>query len=115
MTLITRKRQLITLFVGVSSPRTIKQGPEFYPYLEKSRIIPECYLAMKSGHSRGSTVDLTFIPLGQSFHEIKLLNYTLTDETFILYRDGTELMDGHFDYFGELSHHDTTLIRPELL
>lgn len=37
--------------------------------------------------------------------------YELTDGTKINYRDdGTVFMGGHFDYFGELSHHDTTLI-----
>jgi D-alanyl-D-alanine dipeptidase len=32
---------------------------EFYPSLEKARIIPEGYVAEVSGHSRGATLDLT--------------------------------------------------------
>jgi len=32
----------------------------FYPNIEKNRIIPDGYVAEKSGHSRGSTVDLTW-------------------------------------------------------
>jgi zinc D-Ala-D-Ala dipeptidase len=95
-------------------PEDFKTKAEFYPYLDKSLIIPNGYVAAKSGHSRGSTVDLTIIPLGKSLHEVKLFNYTLTDGTVILYRDdGSEFMGGHFDYFGEASHHDTPLVAPE--
>ncbi|MDT0213961.1 M15 family metallopeptidase [Rothia sp. ARF10] len=32
---------------------------EFYPRVEKSRLFEDGYIAAKSGHSRGSTVDLT--------------------------------------------------------
>lgn len=34
---------------------------EFYPNLDKSELFKEGYIAEKSGHSRGSTVDLTLI------------------------------------------------------
>ena len=57
----------------------------FYPKIAKDRIIPEGYVARKSGHSRGSTVDLTLFDM----------------------KTGKELdMGGTFDYFGELSHPD---------
>ena len=57
----------------------------FYPEIDKSRIIPEGYVAVKSGHSRGSTVDLTLFDM----------------------KTGKEVdMGGTFDYFGELSHPD---------
>ena len=35
----------------------------FYPKIAKDRIIPEGYVAVKSGHSRGSTVDLTLFDM----------------------------------------------------
>ncbi len=55
---------------------------EFYPELEKSDLFPLGYIARKSGHSRGSTVDLT------------------------LTRDGSPLdMGTNFDHMSELSHH----------
>lgn len=57
----------------------------FYPEIDKSRIIPEGYVAVKSGHSRGSTVDLTLFDM----------------------KTGKEVdMGGTFDYFGEKSHPD---------
>ena len=57
----------------------------FYPKVDKTRLFAEGYIAEKSGHSRGSTVDLTLFDMNT----------------------GKELdMGGTFDYFGELSHPD---------
>ncbi|TNE63044.1 MAG: peptidase M15 [Alphaproteobacteria bacterium] len=36
----------------------------YYPTLTKDRLVPEGYIAEKSGHSRGSTVDLTILKDG---------------------------------------------------
>jgi D-alanyl-D-alanine dipeptidase len=36
---------------------------EFYPRVDKTRLFPDGYLAERSGHSRGSTVDLTLVRL----------------------------------------------------
>lgn len=59
----------------------------FYPEVDKSNLFSEGYIAAKSGHTKGSTVDLT-----------------LVDED-----TGKELdMGGTFDYFGERSHPDYT-------
>ena len=57
----------------------------FYPELEKDQLFPQGYIAEHSGHSRGSTVDLT------------LFDMTAEKEVD---------MGGTFDYFGELSHPD---------
>lgn len=38
-----------------------KMKAEFYPALDKARIIPDGYVAPISGHSRGATVDLTLV------------------------------------------------------
>lgn len=37
---------------------------EFYPRLEKDVLFPQGYILEKSGHSRGSTVDVTLVPIG---------------------------------------------------
>ena len=39
----------------------------FYPNLEKSDLIADGYIAPKSGHSRGSTIDLTIVGKDGSF------------------------------------------------
>ncbi|MGW7432480.1 M15 family metallopeptidase [Streptomyces sp. NPDC054861] len=36
---------------------------EFYPLVEKARLFEDGYIAEKSGHSRGSTVDVTLVRL----------------------------------------------------
>ncbi|MFB8029873.1 MULTISPECIES: M15 family metallopeptidase [unclassified Streptomyces] len=36
---------------------------EFYPKVDKTRLFADGYIAEKSGHSRGSTVDLTLVKL----------------------------------------------------
>lgn len=37
---------------------------EFYPGVRKEELFRDDYIASRSGHSRGSTVDLTIVPLG---------------------------------------------------
>ena len=64
----------------------------FYPAIDKDKLIPDGYIAPKSGHSRGSTIDLTLVD--------KL--------------SGKELdMGSPFDFFGLESHHGTELISDE--
>ncbi|MBN2279218.1 MAG: M15 family metallopeptidase [Candidatus Marinimicrobia bacterium] len=56
---------------------------EFYPTVDKKDLFEKGYIAEKSSHSRGSTIDLTLV----------------------LLETGEELdMGSPFDYFGELSH-----------
>lgn len=62
-----------------------KMKPYFYPELTKDRIIPEEYVAEKSGHTRGSTVDLTL---------------------FDMKKEKDVDMGSSFDYFGPISHPD---------
>ncbi|MBR0216191.1 MAG: M15 family metallopeptidase [Clostridia bacterium] len=65
----------------------IRMKAYFYPALDKKVLIPQGYIAAHSGHSRGSTVDLT------------LFDMKLQKEAD---------MGGPFDFFGELSHPDYT-------
>lgn len=45
-------------------PQQQEMKAEFYPNVDKKDFFKLGYVARKSGHSRGSTVDLTIIPLG---------------------------------------------------
>lgn len=70
-----------------ADPEATEMQPYFYPGLDKSVLFEQGYISERSGHSRGSTVDLT-----------------LFDEAA-----GKELdMGGTFDYFGARSHADYT-------
>ena len=66
----------------------------FYPRLNKKQVFEGEYVAEKSGHSRGSTVDLTLVDM----------------------KTGKELdMGGTFDWFGIESHPDYGGGNPETL
>ena len=58
----------------------------FYPNLKKSELFPLGYIAARSGHSRGSTIDLTLVYLKgeKALEEVD--------------------MGSSYDYFGEKSH-----------
>ncbi|MCL2502378.1 MAG: M15 family metallopeptidase [Bacteroidales bacterium] len=64
----------------------------FYPDIDKSKLFELGYIAERSGHSRGSVVDLTLVDI----------------------RSGQELdMGTPFDFFGPKSGHGTDLITEE--
>ncbi len=64
----------------------------FYPDLDKSVLFEQDYIMAKSGHTRGSTVDITLFDM-QTEKEVD--------------------MGGTFDWFGMESHPDYTGITPE--
>ena len=64
----------------------------FYPELQKDQLFPQGYIAEHSGHSRGSTVDLTLFDM-KTEKEVD--------------------MGGTFDYFGQESHPDYKNITEE--
>lgn len=81
-----RPQKAVDHFVRwAKDPEDIRMKAFFYPDLEKKIIIPQGYIAEHSGHSRGSTVDLTLFDMA-----------TQQDVD----------MGGTFDFFGELSHPD---------
>lgn len=70
-----------------------KMKAYFYPTItNKADIVDLGYVARKSGHSRGSTLDMTIVNM----------------------KTGAEIDTGeHFDYFGERSHTEYTGITPQ--
>lgn len=83
-----RPQRAVNHFVRwAEDPSAVQMKPYFYPEVDKSRLFDEGYIAKRSGHSRGSTVDVTLVDM-------------LT---------GTDVdMGGAFDYFGMRSHPDFT-------
>jgi len=72
-----------------ADPQDIRQKARYYPALDKPALFRDGYIAKHSGHSRGSTVDLTLVDA----------------------KTGEELdMGSHFDFFGPISHHGTALV-----
>ncbi|MET8576387.1 M15 family metallopeptidase [Streptomyces sp. NPDC005012] len=59
-----RPQRAVDHFVRwAKDPEDTAMKAEFYPNLDKSRLFPDGYIAERSGHSRGSTVDLTVVKL----------------------------------------------------
>lgn len=67
----------------------------YYPHVAKDRLVPDGYIAAKSGHSRGSTIDLTIVRLHDG-------------------GEATELdMGSPWDFFGPVSHPSSTAVSEE--
>ncbi len=59
-----RPQRAVNDFIAwAKKPNDQKTKAEFYPTLKKSRLFGLGYIARRSTHSRGSTVDLTIVPL----------------------------------------------------
>ncbi len=88
-----RPQMAVTNFVNwAKDTEDTRMKEYFYPDLEKDVLFPQGYIAERSGHSRGSTVDLTLFDM-RTEKEVD--------------------MGGTFDYFGEESHPDYTGITAE--
>ena len=62
-----------------------------YPSIDRRQLLEQGYVAAKSGHSRGSTVDLTLYHLGTG---------------------DLASMGGHHDLMDPISHHEATGVTP---
>lgn len=85
-----RPQKAVDHFVRwAEDPGDTRTKARYYPDLPKDRLFELGYIAERSGHTRGSTVDLTIIELDS----------------------GEELdMGSGWDFFGEISHHDSPLV-----
>ena len=79
-----RPQKAVDDFVEWINNPNDKGDKTFYPKLKKSQLLEGQYIMAKSGHSRGSTIDLTIIKKDGSFVD----------------------MGGTFDLFSEISHPD---------
>ena len=59
-----RPQQAVDYFVRwANDPDDIRMKAQYYPNVDKDELIPKGFIAAKSSHSRGSTVDVTIISL----------------------------------------------------
>lgn len=100
-----RPQKAVNHFMRWSKDTDECKKPDYYPYVEKTEVFKLGYIAEKSGHSRGSTVDLTLIKKGEKVQPISKEKRTLADGSTIIYlNDGTIDMGSSFDLFDEASH-----------
>ncbi|WP_370970406.1 M15 family metallopeptidase [Amycolatopsis sp. cg9] len=90
-----------------------KMKAEFYPNVAKDRLFADGYIAEKSGHSRGSTIDLTIVRLPARFQRPYVPGEPLEpcfaprDQRF---PDNTVDMGTGYDCFDPLAHTDNPAI-----
>lgn len=88
-----RPQRAVNHFIRwAQDPNDTRMKEKYYPDVDKADLFRLSYLAKRSGHSRGSTVDLTLVDAST----------------------GEEIdMGSCFDFLGEISHHGSPLITPE--
>lgn len=85
-----RPQKAVNHFIRwAKDPKDTKMKKVFYPSVDKTKVFKLGYVASKSGHSRGSTVDLTLV-------------YIKTGKPVD--------MGSPYDFFGAISSHGTKLI-----
>jgi D-alanyl-D-alanine dipeptidase len=87
-----RPIKAVELFVKWVQNDDTDTKEDYYPELEKAKLLELGYIARRSTHSKGNTVDLTVVDA-----------------------DTGELLDmgGHFDFFGDISHTDASSLTNE--
>jgi len=112
-----RPQMASDFFVEWANNSDTKMKDEFYPDLEKIDIFPD-WVASKSGHSRGSTIDLTIVPYPAPEQEtytngMELKKcYNPINQRFL---DNSIDMGTGFDCFSPLAHTFNTNISQEQL
>lgn len=93
-----------------TKPDQQKMKAEFYPNIDKRDFFELGYIAKQSGHSRGSTVDLTIVPIGVALQHYAI-GQTLVACTEVANRrffDGGLDFGTGYDCMDERSHIDNT-------
>jgi zinc D-Ala-D-Ala dipeptidase len=87
------------------------QKEKYYPHIDKEDLFEKDYICSTSGHSRGSTLDMTLIEIDKKLKPVEVTERFLTNGLPIPYLDdGTVDFGTSFDYFGESSNHGSTLV-----
>lgn len=109
-----RPQRAVNQFIKwAENPDDTKMKREFYPDIDKQNLFNQDYIAKKSAHSRGSTVDVTIVPIptppeekyvkGQDLHPC----YWPREKRF---NDNSIDMGTGIDCFSELAHTDSKQI-----
>lgn len=87
----------------------------FYPAVDKKNLFRENYIAYQSGHSRGSTLDLTIVPLNSKIPTYPVNSKLSNCNLNIKQRPADNSLDfgTGFDCFSPASHPDYLAISPQ--
>lgn len=93
-----------------------KTKKEFYPTVDKRNLFRDGYIAKRSGHSRGSTVDLTIVPLPAPIQPAYKAGDPLKEcylPAGVRFADNSLDMGTGFDCFHQLSHPENKDLGPQ--
>jgi zinc D-Ala-D-Ala dipeptidase len=107
-----RPQQAVDHFVRWSTEiKDQVKKAQYYPRVDKAKVFELGYVSKRSGHSRGSTIDLTLISAQEKLHPIQEKERKLRDGfTIKILDDGTLDMGSSFDLFDVASHYENDLI-----
>lgn len=102
-----RPQRSVDVFVAWAKRlRDERTKAEFYPRVPKSRLFKDGYIAEESGHSRGSTVDLTLVrtPPRRQERYRRAAQTDCAKPAGVRYGDNSIDMGTGYDCFDPLSH-----------
>jgi D-alanyl-D-alanine dipeptidase len=103
-----RPQRAVNAFVAWGrNLRDQKMKSEFYPEIDKRNLFRDNYIASRSGHSRGSTLDLTIVPMEKkaaAFDPATVDVRACDSKAGTRTDDGSADMGTGFDCFSALSH-----------
>lgn len=112
-----RPQRAVDHFIDWSNDhKDIKTKAEFYPDLDKKDLFDRGFVAYKSSHTRGSTVDLTIVPLptpDQSQWRPGDALEACHEPAGRRFNDNSIDMGTGFDCFSELSHTASPAVAPK--
>jgi len=97
-----------------SDVKDVKMRTEFYPTVDKTRLFDDGYIAYQSGHSRGSTVDVTIVPLASPIPAQASGQKQVSCTAPVSQRTPDNSLDfgTGFDCFSPVSHPDDQSVPP---
>lgn len=110
-----RPQRAVNAFVAWSKTKGDEVAKAlYYPTVPKAQLFALGYLAEQSGHSRGSTVDVTLVSLTKKLKPITVHTRLLKNgETIPFLDDNTVDMGSSFDLFHSVSRPDSPWITAE--
>jgi D-alanyl-D-alanine dipeptidase len=111
-----RPQRAVNDFMAWSrQPKDQPMKAEFYPRVNKADVFKLGYVAEKSGHSRGSTMDLTLVPLKPAKQEAYQRGQKLFacySPSYQRFQDNSLNMGSGYDCLDEVAHVDYEAISP---
>ena len=113
-----RPQDAVDSFIAwVEDPKDDVMKEEFYPCVNKADLFEKGYLGRKSGHTRGSTVDLTLVPLPVPPQPTWKQGDPIVDGRLPVgkrFPDNSIDMGTGFDCLDELAHTQNSSLSPQV-